>query len=96
MKKILLSCAVLSILGIVSFSTVQPVSNDGDNRKKDDTLAFVVPEGWPDPVYDFVKYPMSMNGIALGRKLFYETLLSSDSSFSCSSCHLTPHQKEIL
>ena len=31
--------------------------------------------------------PMSEAGIELGRKLFYETLISKDSSISCSSCH---------
>ncbi|MEZ5045443.1 MAG: cytochrome c peroxidase [Chitinophagaceae bacterium] len=31
--------------------------------------------------------PMSSEGIALGRKLFYEKLLSQDNSISCASCH---------
>lgn len=55
----------------------------------DDTLNFKVPEGWPKPVYDFEKNPLTKNGIALGRQLFYETNISRDSSISCSSCHLS-------
>ncbi len=31
--------------------------------------------------------PMTVDGILLGRKLFYDPLLSIDSSISCSSCH---------
>ena len=31
--------------------------------------------------------PMTIDGIALGRKLFYDPILSIDSTVSCSSCH---------
>lgn len=32
--------------------------------------------------------PMTVEGIFLGRKLFYDTRLSDDSTKSCASCHL--------
>mgnify|MGYP003994375783 FL=1 len=32
--------------------------------------------------------PMTVEGIFLGRKLFYDTRLSNDSTKSCASCHL--------
>ena len=48
----------------------------------------VVPAGWPKPVYNFKRHPLSEQRIALGRRLFYETLLSKDNTISCSSCHL--------
>ena len=32
--------------------------------------------------------PMTMEGVQLGRMLFYDPILSADSSMSCSSCHL--------
>lgn len=47
-----------------------------------------VPEGWPAPNYDFTTSPLTKEGIALGRKLFYDPILSQDSSISCSNCHL--------
>lgn len=50
-------------------------------------VPFVVPRGWPKPVYDFSKNPLTEEGIALGRKLFYDGKLSKDGSFSCGSCH---------
>ena len=32
--------------------------------------------------------PLTKNGVQLGRHLFYDPILSSDSTISCSSCHL--------
>ena len=32
--------------------------------------------------------PLTVEGVSLGRKLFYEPLLSKDGSQSCSSCHI--------
>jgi cytochrome c peroxidase len=63
--------------------------------KKQDTLVekgttpveFIVPEGWPKPVYDFASNPLTEEGIALGRKLFYDGILSKDGNFPCGSCH---------
>ena len=46
------------------------------------------PEYWPKPLYDFEKSPLSKEGIALGRTLFYDPILSADSTISCSNCHL--------
>ncbi len=46
------------------------------------------PEYWPKPSYDFEKSPLSKEGVALGRMLFYDPILSVDSTISCSNCHL--------
>ena len=32
--------------------------------------------------------PMTYEGIFLGKKLFYDNILSSDNSISCASCHI--------
>jgi len=48
-----------------------------------------IPADWPAPVYDFEKSPLTKEGIALGRKLFYDPVLSADSTVSCGSCHLS-------
>ena len=47
------------------------------------------PKNWPQPNYDFTKNPLTKEGIELGRKLFYDPILSQDSIISCSSCHLS-------
>lgn len=50
-------------------------------------LKFIVPEGWPQPMYDFKSNPITQEGFELGRKLFYDGRLSKDGRFPCSSCH---------
>lgn len=59
-----------------------------DNRYfKPKPVKFIVPKGWPQPVYDFSKNPLTEEGFALGRKLFYDGQLSKDGNFSCGACH---------
>lgn len=50
---------------------------------------FKVPDNWPQPTYDFTKNPLTKEGIALGRALFYDPILSRDSTISCDNCHLS-------
>ncbi len=89
-NKFLATLVIIMCLGIASFVgagkdqffTVHSVNGS-------DTLALNIPEGWPEPVYDFEKNPLTKSGIKLGRKLFYDNNLSRDSSISCASCHLS-------
>lgn len=48
---------------------------------------FAPPRHFPKPVYDFQKNPLSAEKVALGRALFYDPVLSADSTISCASCH---------
>lgn len=50
-------------------------------------VAFEVPEGFPQPHYNFAANPLTKEGIELGRKLFYDGILSADGNFPCASCH---------
>lgn len=52
------------------------------------TAGFFKPKGWPEPAYNFKKNPLSEKKIELGRVLFYDPILSRDSTISCASCHL--------
>ena len=63
---------------IISFSLHQTINQE---------VKFVVPKGWPKPVYDFKKNPVTQDGFKLGRRLFFDPVLSRDSSISCNSCH---------
>lgn len=47
------------------------------------------PDTWPQPVYDFNSKPLDDHKIQLGRKLFYDPVLSQNNSISCASCHLS-------
>jgi cytochrome c peroxidase len=53
--------------------------------KKDVELK--IPTGFPKPNYDFKNNKLTPEGFTLGRKLFYDPILSKDSSTSCQSCH---------
>ena len=52
-----------------------------------ESVKFYVPQGFPQPNYDFSLNPVTIDGFILGRKLFYETKLSRDNTISCGSCH---------
>ena len=51
-------------------------------------IYFDVPKGWPKPNYDFEANPLTEEGFQLGRRLFYDPILSRDNTISCASCHL--------
>lgn len=57
------------------------------NKSTITPLSFVIPDGWPKPVYDFSKNGITKEGFELGRKLFYDGRLSKDGNFPCASCH---------
>ncbi|MGB0175799.1 MAG: cytochrome-c peroxidase [Owenweeksia sp.] len=46
-----------------------------------------IPQGFPAPNIP-VDNPMSVEGVELGRHLFYDKRLSKDLSMSCGSCHM--------
>ena len=48
---------------------------------------FDKPKNWPAPFYDFEKNKLTKEKILLGRVLFYDPILSKDSTISCNSCH---------
>lgn len=45
------------------------------------------PAYFPKPVYDFSKNPSKPEIVSLGRRLFYDPILSRDSTIACASCH---------
>ncbi|MCX8523163.1 c-type cytochrome [Chryseobacterium formosus] len=52
-------------------------------------LALIYPSYFPKPVYDFKKNPLKPSTVELGRKLFYDPVLSRNNTISCSTCHLS-------
>lgn len=51
------------------------------------SLTFTVPPGFPAPLYDFSKNPLTEEGFQLGKMLFYDGRLSKDGNYPCASCH---------
>lgn len=48
---------------------------------------FEKPSTFPNPLYRFQYNEVTKEGFELGRKLFYDGILSRDGSISCGSCH---------
>ncbi len=46
-----------------------------------------IPKGFPKPIYTFKKNKLKADIFILGRKLFYDNILSKDNTVSCGSCH---------
>ncbi len=46
-----------------------------------------IPEGFPNPNYSFEKNELSPEVFTLGRKLFYDNILSRDNTVNCGTCH---------
>lgn len=60
-------------------------------KSEENSYTFSVPDYIPKPIYNFENNPFSNNGFDLGKLLFYDPILSSDSSVSCANCHNQAH-----
>jgi cytochrome c peroxidase len=76
-------CIVFGLSSCIKEASITPISND--------TLVFNQPGNFPSPHYTFENNPLTQKGFELGRYLFYDPILSLDSSISCSSCHAQAH-----
>lgn len=82
----ILKCFHTFLLFLILFTSckvdpkVKPLVNPNELKE-------IIPPGWPEPVYKFQNNPISKPVFELGRSLFYDPILSSDSTVSCESCH---------
>jgi cytochrome c peroxidase len=51
-------------------------------------LSFRQPSNFPEAVYHFATNGVTKEGFELGRKLFYDPILSRNNTISCGSCHI--------
>ena len=75
----------LIIFGFIILISFAYKSSDIAISKKDVELK--IPKEFPKPNYDFKNNNPTPEGFVLGRKLFYDPILSKDSSTSFQSCH---------
>lgn len=79
----------LILSGILLLASCSKDDNTGETYVPT-PLALEVPELFEErilaPVIPFDN-PQTVEGVALGKKLFFETLLSADNTQSCASCH---------
>ena len=53
---------------------------------QDAPYTLTIPKGFPPPVVS-TDNPLTVHGVELGRKLFYDPILSGDNTQACASCH---------
>ncbi|MBC7554360.1 MAG: c-type cytochrome [Taibaiella sp.] len=75
-------------LFVFFFSSIQACKKDGnpDGYSGPTPYHLVIPTGLP-PMAIPANNPLTVEGVALGRKLFYDPILSRDLKMSCASCH---------
>jgi cytochrome c peroxidase len=77
---------------IVALLFIFPLLFVACDKGEDETPAatpynLVIPEGLP-PMNIPSNNPLTVEGVALGKRLFYDPILSGDNTQSCASCHL--------
>jgi cytochrome c peroxidase len=84
MKKIKIILPLIAAVTVVFYSCKKDNDDSGVEQDKTpyalDIGSFPVPDIAEDN-------PLTVQGVALGRMLFYEPLLSKDASMTCASCH---------
>jgi cytochrome c peroxidase len=61
--------------------------DDDPDTTPADPIKFEIPAGFPAPVYQFANNAVTDQRFELGRKLFYDPILSRNNTISCGSCH---------
>ena len=86
MRKSLFTISVLVAVVTIISSNLGSCKKDYE-RNPDLLLPQVIPDGFPAPTYRFEDNPITKKGFELGRKLFYDGVLSINGEHPCSSCH---------
>jgi cytochrome c peroxidase len=81
----LLSAAVLLVV-VSCGKNVAGGESPAPTPARPTPYALTVPAGFPTPIIP-ADNPLTNEGVALGRRLFYEKALSSTGTMSCGSCH---------
>lgn len=83
--KAIYSISLLITIGF--FSCCKPDCEDSTTDNEPTLFDLVIPSPLPSITIPS-ENPLTLEGLELGRMLFYETLLSGDETQSCSSCHV--------
>jgi cytochrome c peroxidase len=82
MKKLSLILLIILSIGLFTYSCNKDKTPDGEPTP----LTFITPSHFPSMVIPSDN-PMTVEGVELGRKLFWEVKLSGDNTISCGTCH---------
>ncbi|MEX0635809.1 MAG: cytochrome-c peroxidase, partial [Ferruginibacter sp.] len=85
--KIKVTISLFALVTLYLF-IIGATKEDGYGVYQPKAIPFKIPKGWPTPQQNiFAKNKLTQQGFELGKKLFYDTRLSKDSTVSCASCH---------
>ena len=79
---------IILFLGtLIAFQACNKDQVISEPTRVDDGVELEVPPHFPPP-FSFDDNPLTISGIELGRRLFYDPRLSADSTQACANCHL--------
>ena len=80
---------IFLVVGLILFSACDktPDTQPPGEVYESTPYELVIPQGFPDMIIPG-NNPMTVEGVSLGRRLFYDTILSGDNTQSCGSCHV--------
>lgn len=79
---------LLKITAFVVCTTILFVACNKNESTSPKAMPLVMPANFPPLVYDLSANPITEEGFTLGRKLFYDPILSADNTISCGFCHI--------
>lgn len=74
-------------MGCLGFMFCFTACQDENLQTTTNPYEFVAPSNFPEPTYTFYNNSVTEKGFKLGKKIFFDPILSIDGSTSCSSCH---------
>ncbi|MBK7946121.1 MAG: cytochrome-c peroxidase [Flavobacteriales bacterium] len=86
MNRLPLTASLIVLLSLAACKRDDDCPDDGDGAHQATPYALQIPPGFP-PMTIPADNPMTVEGVKLGRFLFYEERLSGDNTQSCGSCH---------
>lgn len=84
-----INISILVVIAIVCFSALVNSCRKSGGRRfpAPDRITITLPQGFPEPVYSLENNPVTLQGVTLGRRLFYDSKLSLGIDVTCGSCH---------
>lgn len=91
MKQFRVHSIIAFILFVVLACNKEEKEEAATNTPTEQPFGFTQPSHFPPPHYTFENNPLTKEGFELGRKLFFDPILSIDNSLSCGVCHSQVH-----
>lgn len=79
------------LIAFMLFACQKEKNDETDNLVEHDKTAYILATGDLEQPNIAADNPLRVQGVKLGRMLFYEKKLSKDSQMSCASCHRQEH-----